>query len=109
MCDIQFKSPYGAVCLSVCLYTNARSLCPKINSLVDCFGDMDLAVGVVTETWFSDGVELQEDIEHLSLGTGLRMLCKNRPKNDRGFSHGGVGLLFKELGGYPEGDKDAQS
>ena len=57
---------------------------------------MDSAVGVVTETWFSDGVELQEDIEHLSLGTGLRMLCKKRPRNDRGFSHGGVGLLFKE-------------
>ena len=31
--------------------TNARSLCPKIDSLVDCFEELNGTVGIVTETW----------------------------------------------------------
>ena len=30
------------------LNTNARSLCPKIESLIDCFGELEAAFGVVT-------------------------------------------------------------
>ena len=74
--------------------TNARSLCPKINSLVDCFEEMGAAVGTVTETWLSDGESLDEDIQNFVHGTGLNMLCRNRVRNDRGFSHGGVALIF---------------
>ena len=29
--------------------TNARSLCPKINSLIDCFTDLNATIGVITE------------------------------------------------------------
>ena len=43
--------------------TNARSLCLKINSLVDCFEELDAAIGIITETWMSDGRGLDEDIE----------------------------------------------
>ena len=76
--------------------TNARSLCPKINSLIDCFADMSATIGIVTETWLSDGESLDEDIEGLCLGAGMGMLCRNRPVNNRGFSHGGVAIVSRE-------------
>ena len=75
--------------------TNARSLCPKINSLLDCFEEMNVDVAVVTETWLSDGESLQDDISDLSHGAGLGMICKNRPVNNRGFSHGGVAIMYQ--------------
>ena len=45
--------------------TNARSLCPKINSLVTCFEELEAHVAVVTETWLTDGVGLQDDVADL--------------------------------------------
>ena len=41
------------------LNTNACSLIPKINSLIDCFDELDVSVAAITETWLND--------EHLSL------------------------------------------
>ena len=76
--------------------TNARSLCPKIGSLVDCLLEMDSVLGIVSETWLTDGQDLVDDIDHLALATGFRLLCKNREKNNRGFSHGGIALTFRE-------------
>ena len=76
--------------------TNARSLCPKINSLVDCFTDIEASIGVITETWLTDGDSLDDDVEDLVMAAGIRMIYKNRDKNNRGFSHGGVALVFKE-------------
>ena len=76
--------------------TNARSLCPKINSLVDCFGEMEASIGVITETWLTDGDMLDEDTENLVMKSGLRLLYRNREKNSRGFSHGGVAIMFRE-------------
>ena len=52
------------------LNTNARSLCPKIESLIDCFDEMNGTIGVITETWLADGDTLQTDIEDLSNGAG---------------------------------------
>ena len=72
--------------------TNARSLCPKINSLVDCFEETGATIGTVTETWLSDGESLEQDIQDLLHGTGLGMICRNREENARGFSHGGGSL-----------------
>lgn len=63
------------------LNTNARSLCPKIESLIDCFDEMKATIGVVTETWLSDGDSLQEDIQDLSSGAGLGLICLNRQPN----------------------------
>ena len=48
------------------------------------------------ETWLTDGQDLVDDIDHLALATGFRLLCKNREKNNRGFSHGGIALAFRE-------------
>ena len=76
--------------------TNARSLCPKMSSLIDCFGDLSASIGVITETWLTDGESLQEDIDDLVLGTGLQMICRNRDPNERGFSHGGLAIVFRD-------------
>ena len=76
--------------------TNARSLCPKINSLIDTIEELDASFAVVTETWLADGVTLEEDKQDLLLGAGLSMICKNRRPDSRGRSYGGVALLFKE-------------
>ena len=50
--------------------TNARSLCPKIDSLIDCFEELDVTLGVVTETWLADGDSLDRDIQDLAKGAG---------------------------------------
>ena len=76
--------------------TNARSLCPKIRSLLDCFEDMSVDLAFVTETWMTEGDTLLEDIEDLSLGSGIGMISRCRPAGGRGFSHGGVAVAFKE-------------
>ena len=55
--------------------TNARSLCPKVNSLVDCFEEVGADIGIITETWMSDGEGLEDDILNFELGSGLGMLC----------------------------------
>ena len=70
--------------------TNARSLCPKINFLVDCFGEMDAGIG-----WLADGSSLNEDVEDLAKGAGLGFLYRNRPFTERGLSHGGVAIVYK--------------
>ena len=53
-------------------------------------------VGIVTETWLTDGETLQGDITDLALGTGIGLICKNRPPNSRGFSHGGVAVAYRK-------------
>ena len=73
--------------------TNARSLCPKIDSLIDCFNELDVTLGVVTETWLADGDGLDRDIQDLTRGAGLGMICLNRRPNDRGVAHGGVAVV----------------
>ena len=37
------------------LNTNARSLCPKMESLVDGMEELQAAFAIVTETWLVDG------------------------------------------------------
>ena len=44
----------------------------------------------------TDGHGLDDDVDDLLHGAGLGLLYRNRPPNDRGFSHGGVGVFFKE-------------
>ena len=77
--------------------TNARSLCPKVNSLLDCFDEMGVSLAVITETWLADGQGLDEDVDDLLEGAGLGMLYRNRPPGRRGTSHGGVAVLYLSL------------
>ena len=76
--------------------TNARSLRPKITSLIDAFSELELTFAVITETWFTDGSKLQAESEDLLLGHGLNNLVRNRPPGNAGFSHGGVALIYRD-------------
>ena len=75
--------------------TNARSLRPKIKSLIDCFVNLDLTYAVVTETWFTEGERLELESENLLLGHDLNSFTLSRPPGNAGFSHGGVAIIYK--------------
>ena len=47
--------------------TNARSLGPKMKSLLDCIQE----ISIVTETWVRDGKDLEDDVQVLVLGRAL--------------------------------------
>ena len=79
----------------VLLNTNARSLCPKINSFLDCCEEMKASISIITETWLSDGQSLDDDLQDLEHGAGIKFLVKNRKPGVRGVTHGGVAIAFK--------------
>ena len=76
--------------------TNARSLYPKLNSLLDCMNEVDAKIAAVTETWMGEGRDLERMVQDLSLGSGVGILMRNRHRNGRGVAHGGVAVLWKE-------------
>ena len=78
------------------LNTNARSLGPKLESLVDCINEMDARVAIITESWLKDGDELDNIRQDLSLVYGMGMLNKNRMPQPNGVAYGGVALVWKE-------------
>ena len=67
-----------------------------MSSLIDCFSDLSASIGIISETWLTDGESLEKEVSDLVLGTGLQMLHQNRPPNQRGFSHGGVAVVYRE-------------
>ena len=64
--------------------------------MVECLDEVDAVFGILTETWLSDDRELQDKLDDLSCGAGLGLITRNRPINSAGFSHGGVGIVFRE-------------
>ena len=80
----------------ILINTNARSLCPKVNSLLDCFNEMNVSVGVITETWLKDGSGLEEDADHFVSGTGFGLINLCRMPNHRGVAHGGVLIAYRK-------------
>ena len=69
-------------------------MCIRDSSLIDCFDEMSVSFGVVTETWLSDGEELDRDVADFEVGAGLGMLSRNREKDHRGVSYGGVAIIY---------------
>ena len=74
---------------------NARSLYPKIESLIDCVNETEAAVGVVTETWLN-GTEAEELTERLTYTEGIGMITRNREAASNGVSYGGVAVVWNE-------------
>lgn len=56
---------------------------------------MQCTFSFVTETWLTDGVALDLQLENLLLGHGVSSFVKNRPAGRGGFSHGGIGIFMK--------------
>ena len=80
----------------VFLNTNARSLCPKFESMLDNFNELECCFGVVTETWMRDGKQLEDQLQDVQDGHGLSVIYKNRKANTRGISHGGVCIITRD-------------
>ena len=76
------------------LLTNARSLKPKIDALVEAFQSLDLNAASITETWFKGGIKLRDDLRELEGKSGIRVLHKSRDgRTSKG--GGGVALAFR--------------
>ena len=75
--------------------TNARSLKPKLDSLLENIKEVRADVIIVTESWLKAG-EVEQIRSDLNLGYGLGMLARNRPPKENGVAYGGVVLLWKE-------------
>lgn len=80
--------------------TNARSLCPKTESLIDCFGELSVDIAIITETWLKVGPELDQFSSDFELGAGLSSLhlCRD-PNPVTGVAHGGVSIINKKCAG----------
>lgn len=71
--------------------TNARSIAPKIVSMIECFRELDLTFFSVTETWLKGDPQTRKEIEDLKNAERISILTKNRQR--RG---GGVMLAFDQ-------------
>ena len=76
------------------ILANARSLAPKITSLIDMICERDLPFAAVTETWFRGGKQLQQELTDVEMAAGIKIICRNR--KERGMLRGGgVGFAFR--------------
>ena len=57
------------------LLTNARSLAPKIESLLDYFEELDLSMAIVAESWLKPGEDLEK--VDLQFGESISVLHKS--------------------------------
>ena len=74
------------------LLSNARSLAPKMTSLIDYMYDLKCDFTMISETWFKGGKKLRDELSDMEQAAGIKFLCKYRPaKSLRG---GGVALAF---------------
>ena len=56
---------------------------------------MNAGLAVITETWLADGQALEDDLQDLEEGAGIKMILCNRQARENGVAHGGVGLAYK--------------
>ena len=73
------------------MYTNARSLSPKMDSLIEMFDNLDLHFAAVSETWMSDDRRYENNLRKLEGKENLSMIARNR--TGRG---GGVAIIFNK-------------
>ena len=76
--------------------TNARSLQPKIESLVTAFEELELHVAVVTESWLKPGQKLLREIAEYENGPGISVIHKSRETRRGRNAGGGVAILFNK-------------
>lgn len=75
--------------------TNACSLAPKMESLIECFTELDLTFAVITESWLRDDDQLRSTIVDLNEGEDLHLLTRNRKShNGRRVAGGGVAVAY---------------
>ena len=73
------------------IYTNARSLPPKINHLIQVFDSFNLHFAAISETWMCDSTRYKRNAEKLEHKENLCIIKKSR--KSRG---GGVAIVFNK-------------
>ena len=58
--------------------TNARSLGPKIESLIDCMEEKATDVAFITETWYQSNRDTSEEVEQYAARFSYGLLSRNR-------------------------------
>ena len=74
------------------ILANARSLPSKMNSLIDCFNELDLHCALLCETWFKTSKASVAELKEVENGEQVALICKNRPRK-RG---GGVAIAYNQ-------------
>ena len=74
------------------LLANARSLAPKMESLIEYFTEHDLHAAIITESWLKDGEALEEAKTDLEMGEDISIIHRNR-RSKRGRTAGGGVLI----------------
>ena len=61
--------------------TNARSICPKVESFITCMEELEALFAIISETWLTDGQPLADDLLDLRGRAEIGAVTKNRPPN----------------------------
>ena len=81
------------------MLTNARSISPKIISLIRNFDEFKIDISIVTETSLADNGSLVSDLSELENGTNLRVIYKNqpvKPNSRRRTAGGSVAIIYNK-------------
>ena len=78
------------------ILSNAPSLAPKITSLIDYMYDLRCDFALITETWSKGGGKLDGELEDIEHASGIKLLCRNRPRRGGQGVGGGVALAFSK-------------
>ena len=78
------------------LLTNARSLAPKLDSLIEYITEYDIAAAIISESWFKPGIQLEQEINDLQKAEGLDLFHHSRKLSKKGRpAGGGVAIVVK--------------
>ena len=73
--------------------SNARSLAPKMDSLIDIFENLDIHFAIISESWLKPGKQLELDAMDLDHGENLSLIHKSRPSRRGRTAGGGVAII----------------
>ena len=78
------------------LLTNARSLAPKLESLIEHITEYDISAAIVSESWLRPGAQLEQEIDDLRKAEGLDLIHHSRKLSKKGRpAGGGVAIITK--------------
>ena len=80
--------------------TNARSLTPKVTSMVENFCELDLGFMLVTESWLKQGTNLPKELTDLEHAENLKLLHKSRKTRRGKNAGGGVCVVYDKSVSY---------
>ena len=78
------------------IVTNARSLAPKIESVITAFNELDLHFAVIAESWLKECKNLSDDLDDLNDGENISIIHKSRKSRRGKNAGGGIAILFQK-------------